>query len=99
MPHPVHPTNDQVVDALATTDALVTGLGPSASMAILDAVMAETIGLAMHNAVSRQQQSSLASSAAITAACARMLATSNSSGPHPPHPASPLAAGAPEEAP
>ncbi|MDQ0462814.1 hypothetical protein QO010_000562 [Caulobacter ginsengisoli] len=64
--------NSQIVDATTLVDTLVTGLTPGASFALLDAVMTETIGLAMQNAVTRQQSAGLVTSAAVSAACARI---------------------------
>lgn len=54
---------------------------PPPSVAMLDPVMAETIGMTMHNAVSAQHNSQMLSSAAVTSTCARMLATPPPSSP------------------
>ncbi len=67
--------NDQIVESVADVVTLNIGEAPSQSSAMLDVVMAETIGMSMYNAVSRQQSSSTVSSAAVTAACAKMLQT------------------------
>ena len=67
--------NDQIVESVADVVTLNIGQAPSQSSAMLDVVMAETIGMSMYNAVSRQQSSSTVSSAAVTAACAKMLQT------------------------
>lgn len=72
---PEHYVNDQIVESVADVVTLNIGQAPSQSSAMLDVVMAETIGMTMYNAVSRQQSSSTVSSAAITAACAKMLQT------------------------
>lgn len=74
MPDPTS-LNSQTVESAAVIDTLVTGLTPAASFAILDAVMTETLGLAMQNAVARQQSAGLIASAAVSAACARIVAT------------------------
>jgi hypothetical protein len=66
--------NSQIVDSMTGVVTLLSGQAPAQSFGLLDAVMAETLGMAMHNAVSRQQGASVISSAAITAACAKMLA-------------------------
>jgi hypothetical protein len=66
-------TNNQIVDSVTTASLLVNGQAPSQSFGMLDTVMAETLGMAMHNAVMRQQASSTVNTAAVTATCARML--------------------------
>lgn len=50
-------------------------LGQSAAQTqgLLDTVMAETLGMSMHNAVTAQHNSQMVASAAVTAACARMI--------------------------
>ncbi len=52
---------------------LINGSSQSNSTAILHAVMADTIGMSMHNAVNAQHNSQLLSAASTTAACARIL--------------------------
>ena len=68
--------NNQVTDAVAALDTLLTGGAPSGAAAMLGLVAANTIGLGMHNAVARQQADSAIASASIAAACARMLGAS-----------------------
>src|SRR3990167_6226169 len=53
---------------------------------MLDTVMVETLGMAMYNAVNRQQNAGMVSSASVTAACARML---NAYPPYTPPPVPP----------
>lgn len=65
--------NDQVIDSVSSVATLVTGQSPANAFAMLDAVMVETLGMAMYNAVNRQQNAGMVNSAAVTAACARML--------------------------
>ena len=65
--------NDRVTDSVSSVTTLLTGQSPSQAFGMLDAVMAETLGMAMHNAVGRQQGAGMVSSAAVTAACAKML--------------------------
>ncbi|MBU1253825.1 MAG: RebB family R body protein [Alphaproteobacteria bacterium] len=67
--------NDQIVESVANVVTLNVGQAPSQSSAMLDVAMAETIGMTMYNAVSRQQSSSTVGSAAVTTACAKMLQT------------------------
>lgn len=78
--------NGQILDSVADTVTIAAGLAPSQSYAMLDTVMVETLGMAMYNAVSRQQGGSMVGSAAVTAACAKMLGTSISASPKPPAP-------------
>ncbi len=65
--------NSQITDAVSQTTTLLTGQSPSQAMGMLDAVLLDTLGVAMHNAVMRQANSHTAASAAVTAACAKML--------------------------
>ena len=67
--------NSQVVDSVSNVITLTTGQSASQAFGMLDAVMLETLGVAMHNAVHRQQSSGMINSAAVTAACAKILAT------------------------
>jgi hypothetical protein len=81
--------NARIVDSVAVNATLLTGQSPSQAFGMLDTVMAETLGMAMHNAVMRQQAGSMVSSAAVTAACAKMLQapiTISVSPPPPPPP-------------
>jgi hypothetical protein len=65
--------NGQIVDSVADVVTLNSGLAPTQAFGMLDTVMTETLGMAMYNAVSRQQGSSMIGSAATTAVCAKML--------------------------
>lgn len=65
--------NSRIVDSVASVVTLNTGEAPSQAFGMLDAVMVESLGMAMHNAVMRQQGSSMIGTAAVTAACAKML--------------------------
>jgi hypothetical protein len=65
--------NGQIVDSVADVVALNSGIAPTQAFGMLDSVMTETLGMAMYNAVSRQQGSSMIGSAATTAVCAKML--------------------------
>ncbi|MCE4554587.1 RebB family R body protein [Roseateles cellulosilyticus] len=67
--------NSQILDAAVSTVALTTGQAASQALAMLDVVLLETLGMAMHNAVHRQQSAGMVSAAAVTAACAKMLQT------------------------
>ena len=57
----------------ADIDTLVLGTSPSYSHAVLDAVLAQALGLAMYNAVTAQQNASAARSATVLMACSAML--------------------------
>jgi len=80
------------VGEAADIDTLVLGTSPSYSQAVLDAVLAQALGLAMYNAVTAQQNASAARSATVLMACSAMLSLpiSNVAGP---------AAGDPQAAP
>ena len=64
--------NSQVLDTVATILTLSAGQAPAASFAMLDVVATETIGMAMHNALGRQQAGAMIASAAAAAICARI---------------------------
>ncbi|WP_390623098.1 hypothetical protein ACEQUB_p01325 (plasmid) [Ralstonia syzygii] len=81
--------NSQIVDAVSSIVTLTTGQAPSQALGMLDAVLLETLGMAMHNAVNRQQSAGMVSSAALTAACAKILAVPFPLPPAPPPPVSP----------
>lgn len=65
--------NSQITDSVSTTISSVLGNAPAEGFALLDTVMAETVGMMMHNAVNAQQNSQMVSNAAVTATCAKML--------------------------
>lgn len=65
--------NSQIVDAIAASNQATVGYAPAQAMAMLDAVMAETIGMHMHGAVMRQQNAQAIASAAVATSCARIL--------------------------
>jgi len=66
-------STDNNFDAAANLDTLALGVSPSESLAVLSAVMAQTLGMAMYNAVGAQQNASTVRGAAITMACAGIL--------------------------
>lgn len=67
--------NSQVTDAIAAIDTLTDGLGPSTAAAMLGVMGADSIALAMLNAVARQQADATIASAALAAVCARLAGT------------------------
>ena len=79
--------NSRITDSVASVVTLMTGQAPAQAFGILDTVMAETLSMAMHNAVMRQQASSMVGAAAVTAACAKMLQSPLPLPPPPPPPA------------
>lgn len=81
--------NSRVVDSVSSVVTLLTGQSPSQAFGMLDAVMVETLGMAMHNAVMRQQGASMVGAAATTAACAKMLQSPFPILPPPPEPPPP----------
>jgi hypothetical protein len=82
--------NSQIVDSVANVVTLASATAPAQAFAMLDAVFAEALGMSMHNAVYRQQSASMIGSAAVTAACARMLGGPLGPIPTPPPPPEPL---------
>ena len=66
-------TNSQITDSVTQSNTTVIGQAPASTQGLLDAVMAETIGMSMHNAVSAQQNSQMMGSAAVAATCARLI--------------------------
>jgi hypothetical protein len=67
--------NSQVTDAIAALNTLSAGLGPSTSAAMLGVMGADSIALAMLNAVARQQADATIGSAALASVCARLAGT------------------------
>jgi hypothetical protein len=65
--------NHQITDSVTQTMAHVVGHSPSETKSMLDTLMAETIGMAMYNAVTNQHNAQMVSNATVVAACARML--------------------------
>jgi hypothetical protein len=67
--------NSQVTDSIAAIATLADGLAPSTSMAMLGLIGADSIGLAMLNAVARQHADATLRSASLAAICARLAGT------------------------
>ncbi len=67
--------NSQVTDAIAAINTLTEGMGPSTSAAMLGVMGADSIALAMLNAVARQQADATIASAALASVCARLAGT------------------------
>jgi hypothetical protein len=68
--------NDQVLDAISALETLNVGGAPATSAAMLSLMAADSVALAMLNAVSRQQADGTIASASIAAVCARLAGTS-----------------------
>ncbi len=81
--------NSQIVDAVSSVVTLSSGQAPAQSQGMLDAVLLETLSMAMYNAVNRQQSAGMIGSAAVTAACAKMLSAPFPIVPPPPPPGPP----------
>lgn len=64
--------DNEIYTEIANLQKLVRG-NTSQSFAMLNTVMAETIGMSMHNAVSTQHNSQTLNSAATASTCARIL--------------------------
>jgi hypothetical protein len=65
--------NTQIRDSVQFTNHTVMGHAASQSASMLDALMAETIGMAMYNAVNTQHNAQMIGNAAVAASCAKML--------------------------
>jgi len=72
---PEFTVNDQITDSISQTVTAVVGNSPAGTKSMLDALMVETVGMAMYNAVTNQHNAQMVSNASMTAACARMLKT------------------------
>lgn len=59
------PGDAEVTDSVSSTDVLDVGLAPSAAMAMTYVAMADSIGLAMGNAVANQQRGQVIANAAL----------------------------------
>jgi hypothetical protein len=73
MSDPKGTDTNQIFDLASGLDTLALGVSPSESFAVLGAVMAQTLGMAMFNAVSAQQNASIIRSAAVTMACTGLM--------------------------
>jgi hypothetical protein len=65
--------DSEIFDVASGLDTLAVGSSPAQSFAILDAVMAQALGMAMFNAVNSQQNAAIVRSAALTLACTVLL--------------------------
>ena len=65
--------NGQVTDAVTQIAGDTVGQSAAHSMGLLDTVLSETLGMALHNAVTTQHQTQMAGNAAVTTACAAIL--------------------------
>lgn len=72
--------NTQIND-LQQLQELLKEADQSKSMTIVNTVMAETLGMSMHNAVTAQHNAQLVNAAATTSTCARILATYGEAAP------------------
>ena len=80
-------TDNDVYNSVAGIQQLLKGAADSQSLALLNNVMAETIGMSMHNAVTAQHNAQMLGSATTTSTCARILSVMGVKAPPPPGPA------------
>jgi len=66
--------NTGIVDAVAVTNTAAVGLGPSLSMSMTYASMADSIGIVMHNAATAEQNMQAIALAATAQVCALIIA-------------------------
>lgn len=67
-------TAHEGLERVSDADALAAGLGPANAMVMLDGELARTLGLALQNAVARQQAAGTVTQAAVSAVCASLVA-------------------------
>lgn len=65
--------NSQVTDSVTQSFAGLISAAPAHNMGLLDTVMAEAMGMAMHNAVHTQHQAQMTGNATVSATCALIL--------------------------
>ncbi len=88
--------NSQILDSVAATNTLLAGQAPAGAQAMVDLASAQALGVLLHSAVDRYQQSAISGAAAATATCARILAarqtvaTGSATPPAPPPPIKPI---------
>lgn len=73
MPEDEDMVNTQIRDAVQFSNDTTMGHAAAHSTSMIDTLMAETIGMAMYNAVNTQHNAQMIGSAAIAASCAKML--------------------------
>jgi len=83
-------TNSQITDSVTQANTSNIGQAPAATQGLLDAVMADTIGMGMHNAVTAQQSSQMVGGAAVAATCARLIQSRSTIVVAPPTPIPPI---------
>jgi hypothetical protein len=69
----VEGVNSQIIASVVDVNMINSGYAPSHSFGVLETVFAETMGMAMHNAVARQHGAGTISSASVAAVCARLI--------------------------
>jgi hypothetical protein len=73
MPEHEDLVNTQIRDAVQFLNETTIGQAAAHSTGLIDTLMAETIGMAMYNAVNTQHNAQMIGSAAVAASCAKML--------------------------
>jgi len=71
--------NDQITDSVTQSNVKVVAEAPATAMGSLYQTSAHSLGLAMQNAVSTQQQSNTLANAAVTSGVASLLGEKKSS--------------------
>jgi hypothetical protein len=71
------PDDNNMFANLESLVKLVRGSANSQSFAMINSVMAGTIGMSMHNAVATQHNAQILNSASTTSTCARILSVSS----------------------
>ncbi len=66
--------NSQITDAVTQSNAGVLGQAPALAADLIYMAAADSIGLAMHNAVTNQQRMQIIAEAVITQTCATIIA-------------------------
>ena len=72
-PNPYASQKPNVADNAQTVLNLVLGNQPGFTTAMLSTVMADTLGMSMHNAITQQNNAQVLNSASTTSACSRIL--------------------------
>ncbi len=72
--------NSVITDSVTQNNTLLTSIAAPQGQALVDLASAETMGMAMYNAISAQQNAQLTTNASVTATCAKMLGVDAGSG-------------------
>lgn len=84
-PYSTSTVNDQIIDVVHESRRSTVNLSDRQSIAFIDTVAAETMGMSLHNAVAAQRQAQILNAAAVATTCARLLSVAGGK-PAPPTP-------------